>query len=471
MKTVKILIICIVFLSTTIGVAQKTWSNNRYTFNNDQSNRKLYLDINNEVANSVKFWGGNSIDYISLKAPDLILDGDLTTTGTFKMGNVALSKNQLSSIKRLNEAIIVANHGKIGIGVTYDFLRTDDAQRLEVDGNIASKHATMGTFGSRMTDGAYFANKGMNTATNYALAQDINGNTYLNAKEGAVINFLLGHELKMKLYANGNFGIGTVSEPTDKFEVKGNIKSTSVGNAALTLKTMDNTQSNGIAFQNSGNFYTWNIFRKDTGNNNHADLVFASGKEQEVTNLNEILRITTNGNVGIGTNNPTEKLDVDGNAKAKGVTLTGDGADSNTIDSNINGTIVFGGEDGSTLTNTQIADSFYPDFAVWVEEGIVTEDIAIAPNSEWDGSQPDYVFEIDYELPTLEAVEAFVKMNKHLEGIPSKAEVAEKGWSLPSMDQKLLKKIEELTLYTIQQEKEIKDLRAMVDKLVDTIKN
>jgi hypothetical protein len=60
---------------------------------------------------------------------------------------------------------------------------------------------------------------------------------------------------------------------------------------------------------------------------------------------------------------------------------------------------------------------------------------------------------------------------KHLEGIPSKAEVAEKGWSLPNMDQKLLKKVEELTLYTIQQEKEIKALKALVDNLVETIKN
>jgi hypothetical protein len=278
--------------------------------------------------------------------------------------------------------MIFSGNGKLGIGVSHDFLRTANAQKLEVHGNIASQYATMGTFGSSMASGAYFANKVMSTDTNYALAQDTNGDTYLNAKAEAPINFLLGNVLKMKLYTNGNLGIGT------------------------------------------GASYV-----------------------------------------------PSEKLEVNGNAKALGIILSGDGANTNTIDSNINGTIVFGGEDGSTLTDAQIADSFYPDFSVWVEEGIVTEDIAVAPSSEWDGSQPDYVFENDYELPSLEDVEAYVTSYKHLEGIPSKAEVAEKGWSLPSMDQKLLKKVEELTLYTIQQEKEIKALKALVDNLVETIKN
>ena len=303
------------------------------------------------------------------------------------------------------------------------------------------------------------------------------------------------------LWNNGSLGVGTTN-PSEKLEVSGNVKATQfIGdgsrltnvnasgdfgdtditthgivhiynkeNDALTIQTPDNTQSNGVAFQNSLGAYTWNIFREDVGEN-YADLVFASGLTTEIADLDERFRITTNGKIGIGTNSPSEKLDVDGNAKAIGIIVTGDGANTNTIDSNIDGTIVFGGEDGSTITNAQIADSFYPDFSVWVEEGIVTEDIAVAPSSEWDGSQPDYVFETDYELPSLEDVEVYVTSYKHLEGIPSKAEVAEKGWSLPSMDQKLLKKVEELTLYTIQQEKEIKALKALVENLVETIKN
>ena len=76
-------------------------------------------------------------------------------------------------------------------------------------------------------------------------------------------------------------------------------------------------------------------------------------------------------------------------------------ANTATIDSKIDGTVVFGGEDGSTLTNSDINQSYYPNFAVWVEHGLVTENIAIAPSTNWGISQPDYVFEADYDLPSL----------------------------------------------------------------------
>ena len=77
----------------------------------------------------------------------------------------------------------------------------------------------------------------------------------------------------------------------------------------------------------------------------------------------------------------------------------------------------------------------------------------------------DYVFEPDYALPTLPEVERFIKTNKHLPDIPSEAEVMEKGISLGDMDAALLKKVEELTLYTIEQQKQIEALKALVKEL------
>ena len=71
----------------------------------------------------------------------------------------------------------------------------------------------------------------------------------------------------------------------------------------------------------------------------------------------------------------------------------------------------------------------------------------------------DFVFESDYHLPTLEEVENHIKEKGHLKDIPSAKEVAEKGIGLGEMDAKLLQKIEELTLYTIEQEKEIDQLK------------
>ncbi|WP_158655089.1 hypothetical protein [Flavivirga eckloniae] len=71
----------------------------------------------------------------------------------------------------------------------------------------------------------------------------------------------------------------------------------------------------------------------------------------------------------------------------------------------------------------------------------------------------DFVFYDDYKLPTLQEVENHIKEKGHLKDIPSAEEVEENGIFLGEMDSKLLQKIEELTLYTIQQEKEIQKLK------------
>jgi len=71
---------------------------------------------------------------------------------------------------------------------------------------------------------------------------------------------------------------------------------------------------------------------------------------------------------------------------------------------------------------------------------------------------PDYVFEPDYALLSIEEVSAFIDANGHLPGIASAQEVAEKGLNLTAMQLGMLEKVEELTLYTIQQQKVIKAL-------------
>lgn len=75
-------------------------------------------------------------------------------------------------------------------------------------------------------------------------------------------------------------------------------------------------------------------------------------------------------------------------------------------------------------------------------------------------SWADYVFYNNYNLKSLEEVEDFIKANGHLENIPSAKEVEENGIELGEMNKKLLEKIEELTLYVIQLNKEIKELKS-----------
>jgi hypothetical protein len=77
----------------------------------------------------------------------------------------------------------------------------------------------------------------------------------------------------------------------------------------------------------------------------------------------------------------------------------------------------------------------------------------------------DFVFQTNYNLPTLLEVENHIKEKGHLKDIPSAKEVANSGILLGEMNAKLLQKIEELTLYTIQQEKEIVDLNKLKYKV------
>lgn len=87
---------------------------------------------------------------------------------------------------------------------------------------------------------------------------------------------------------------------------------------------------------------------------------------------------------------------------------------------------------------------------------------------------PDYVFENyftgfsptfpEYKLISLEELEVFLKKNHHLPNIPSASSLADNGMSLKDMNLLLLQKIEELTLYTLQQQKEIEALKIKVSQ-------
>lgn len=70
----------------------------------------------------------------------------------------------------------------------------------------------------------------------------------------------------------------------------------------------------------------------------------------------------------------------------------------------------------------------------------------------------DFVFKSAYKLKSLDEVEKYIKENGHLEGIPSEEKVSENGVELGEMTSKLLQKIEELTLYIIEQNKRIEKL-------------
>ncbi len=88
-----------------------------------------------------------------------------------------------------------------------------------------------------------------------------------------------------------------------------------------------------------------------------------------------------------------------------------------------------------------------------------------------NGNTADFVFEENYELKDLSEVEAFIKENKHLPEIPSAEEMEEQGVNLAEMNKLLLQKVEELTLYAIEKEKEVKSQKNKVEKLEERLEN
>ena len=72
---------------------------------------------------------------------------------------------------------------------------------------------------------------------------------------------------------------------------------------------------------------------------------------------------------------------------------------------------------------------------------------------------PDFVFEEEYPLMSLQEVEQFIKENKHLPDVPYAAEVEENGINLGEMNAILIQKVEELTLYVLDLQKQIHELK------------
>lgn len=77
---------------------------------------------------------------------------------------------------------------------------------------------------------------------------------------------------------------------------------------------------------------------------------------------------------------------------------------------------------------------------------------------------PDYVFKAPYQLPSLSEVKTYIDQNQHLPEIPSEQEIAKEGQNLGEMNKLLLKKVEELTLYLIEQNKRIEKLESQINK-------
>ena len=113
------------------------------------------------------------------------------------------------------------------------------------------------------------------------------------------------------------------------------------------------------------------------------------------------------------------------------------------------------------VSDSDVKVEFKRKYDLFVKNGILTEDLAIGAKQYW----ADYVFSEEYKLKPLSEVAKFIKKNKHLPNIPSKEIISNEGYSMHDMNVKFLEKIEELTLYVIQQDEQIKELKNRLNNL------
>ena len=188
-----------------------------------------------------------------------------------------------------------------------------------------------------------------NTQAGYGLGlvQTEAGETWLNSATGKTLTFRIAGFEKMRVHSDGKVGIGTTS-PSEKLDVDGNIRAR--GNLRLGSSSDPTIDDDNDRFISTAGQLT--IKSNDSGlNNDYVNLILESGTASNVgkiiigggetsggkkkirfyTSSTERMRITQDGLVGIGTTSPSEKLDVDGNIRARGNIRLGTSSD-NTVD-------------------------------------------------------------------------------------------------------------------------------------------
>jgi hypothetical protein len=205
---------------------------------------------------------------------------------------------------------------------------------------------------------------------------------------------------RFTLSSSGYVGVGTTS-PGAKLDIENG--TALINTDALAGLGGQVTISNGYGNQNgyvklnlnNGGAVSW-IKGIVTGPNTNTGSAMAFGVPANTTDGSEAMRITSDGNLAVGTTNTLGyKLAVNGSAIAESVTV------------------------------------------------------------KLHGSWPDYVFKPAYTLPSLNEIKTYIDQNHHLSEMPSEREVKDNGINLGEMNKLLVKKVEELTLYLIEKDKQV----------------
>jgi hypothetical protein len=302
----------------------------------------------------------------------------------------------------------------------------------------------------------------------------------------------------LTIQPNGNIGLGTINPGiwfgTKTFEfidARPVFKLSSSDPAGLGTIVFTNNAVN--ATTHSGEFHLNHQYNQSSPANS---LIRFGGYP-----AGDILTLSASGNVGIGTSNASQKVEVNGNFLQNAENSAfGIDAQANArfgvikkigqysmIASDVSSPILFGqtNQNGiftniasATLTermriaangNVGIGSSS-PSEKLTVNGTIYGKEVKV----DLSVPGPDYVFEKDYSLTSLDELKSYIEANKHLPEVPSAKEMEQNGINVGEMEMLLLKKIEELTLHLIQQNLRITEQTTIIEQLraeVNTLKN
>lgn len=126
-----------------------------------------------------------------------------------------------------------------------------------------------------------------------------------------------------------------------------------------------------------------------------------------------------------------------------------------------NGDIILAGARNATNGNVGIGTTDTKGYKLAVNGDAMFTRIKVKSYAAW----PDYVFSDNYKLPSLAELREYIKTNQHLPEIPSAAEVEKEGLDLEEMNRKLLQKVEELTLYMLELDRQNRQLKTDMEEL------